>query len=287
MLKGATARRYAEAVFELGVGENAVDRWLQDLRLVAEYFSDHRLIFLLSEPNIQFNRKELVVRDLLAEKVRPEALNLALLLVERGLVGLAPRVRDEYERKFNEYHNQVPASLITAMPIDDETRSRVLSDLQRITGKKVLLAEQVDPSILGGAIARVGDTLIDGSVRRRLQLLRQQLQRGGSFSSQMEGVTGMANGALTDAAEAPFVVSPTEPSDMPPGSADGTDGADGGPASATEMAPRRGQSPHMAPRPSQPSKPSQQSGRPSGNSGTSGNSNSRNNNNNRKRGRRR
>jgi len=276
VLKGATARRYAEAVFELGVEQNTVDRWLQDLRLIAEYFSDHRLIFLLSEPNIQLPKKDLIVKDLLNGKVQAEAIALALLLVERGLVELAPRIRDEFARKYDDYHHQIHANLTTAMPIDEVTRASVVADLQRLTGKKVLLNEQVDPSILGGAIARVGDTLIDGSVRRRLQLLRQQLQRGGMFSSQMDGVTGTAasNGAGTgvSTAEAPFVVTPPEQPD---------DGANGGPATATEMGPRRGQSPHLAPRPSQP--PTQ----PSGNQSNQSSNSSKNRNNSRKRGRRR
>jgi len=276
VLKGATARRYAEAVFELGVEQNTVDRWLQDLRLIAEYFSDHRLIFLLSEPNIQLPKKEQIVKDLLNGKVQAEAIALALLLVERGLVELAPRIRDEFARKYDDYHHQIHANLTTAMPIDEVTRASVVADLQRLTGKKVLLNEQVDPSILGGAIARVGDTLIDGSVRRRLQLLRQQLQRGGMFSSQMDGVTGTAasNGAGTgvSTAEAPFVVTPPEQPD---------DGANGGPATATGMGPRRGQSPHLAPRPSQP--PTQ----PSGNQSNQSSNSSKNRNNSRKRGRRR
>jgi F-type H+-transporting ATPase subunit delta len=282
VLKGATSRRYAEAAFGLAVEEKTVDEWLKDLRLIAEYFSDHRLVFLLGEPNIQFTRKELVVKDLLSGKVQPQALNLALLLVERRLVELAPRVRDEFERKYNEYHNQTPARLTTAMPIDDETRSRVQAELQRLTGKRILLDEQVDPSILGGAIARVGDTLIDGSVRRRLQLLRQQMARGGTFSSQMEGVSDVANAAITangasaSGGDAPFVVGPAEPDTSP----------NGGSATATDMAPRRGQSPHMAPRqPNQPG-PSGQSG--TGNSTSSSNPNaSKNNHNSRKRGRRR
>jgi len=276
VLKGATARRYAEAVFGLWAEQNTVDRWLEDLRLIAEYFSDHRLIFLLSEPNIQLPKKDLIVKDLLNGKVQAEAIALALLLVERGLVELAPRIRDEFARKYDDYHHQIHANLTTAMPIDEVTRASVVADLQRLTGKKVLLNEQVDPSILGGAIARVGDTLIDGSVRRRLQLLRQQLQRGGMFSSQMDGVTGTAasNGAGTgvSTAEAPFVVTPPEQPD---------DGANGGPATATEMGPRRGQSPHLAPRPSQP--PTQ----PSGNQSNQSSNSSKNRNNSRKRGSRR
>ena len=77
------------------------------------------------------------------------------------------------------------------MPLDDDLREQVKADLQRVTGKRIILHEQVDPTILGGAIARVGDTLIDGSVRRKLSLLRQQILRGG-------GLGGAEDGALPD-----------------------------------------------------------------------------------------
>ena len=69
MLKGATARRYAEAVFEIGVEQGTVDRWRADLSLIAEYLGDHSLAFILGEPNIAFDRKELIVKDLLASKL--------------------------------------------------------------------------------------------------------------------------------------------------------------------------------------------------------------------------
>ena len=58
-------------------------------------------------------------------------------------------------------------------------RRQVIGELQQMTGKRILLEERVDPSILGGAIARVGDTLIDGSLKRRFALLRTQIARGG------------------------------------------------------------------------------------------------------------
>src|SRR5215470_919133 len=95
-LKGATARRYAEAVFEIGVEQGTVDRWRSDLSVIAEYFGDHSLSFILGEPNIAFERKELIVKDLLASKLQADALGLALLLVERGLVALAKRILTEY-----------------------------------------------------------------------------------------------------------------------------------------------------------------------------------------------
>jgi F-type H+-transporting ATPase subunit delta len=263
VLKGATARRYAEAVFEIGVEQGTVDRWREDLSTIAEYFGDHSLAFILGEPNIVFDRKELIVKDLLASKLQPDALGLALLLVERGLVDLAKRIFTEYDQLYNDYHNQIVAEVTTALPLEAESREMVRRDLQEITGKKILLQERVDPSILGGAIARVGDTLIDGSVKRRLTLLRQQILRGGGgFGGANDGRDGATAGAAPDGATAastatataadvegtrPFVVAPHEEPDSANGDGDRPEkpGSDG--SSSNELGPRRGPSPRMGP----------------------------------------
>ena len=92
-----------------------------------------------------------------------------------------------------------------------------MADLQRVTGKTVMLHEQVDPTILGGAIARVGDTLIDGSVRRRAQLLRAADAARRRRSAARGWRTGADKAlpalARPRAAETPFVVSPSETDD--------------------------------------------------------------------------
>jgi F-type H+-transporting ATPase subunit delta len=229
VLKGAIARRYAEAAFELGVERQSLDRWLNDLRAIADYLGARQLTFILSEPNIQFDRKEQVVRDLLQDKVQKDTLGLALLIVERHHVEGVKMVRDEFERLYDDYRGQAHAELTTATPLDDDLREQVRADLQRVTGKRIILHERVDPTILGGAIARVGDTLIDGSVRRKLSLLRQQILRGG-------GLGGADDGALPDTGS-------------PPGGAPATDtpSMDGG-SMSNEMAPRSGGGAHRAPR---------------------------------------
>ena len=260
MLKGATARRYAEAVFEIGVEQGTVDRWRTDLSTIAEYFGDHSLSFILGEPNIAFDRKELIVKDLLASKLQPDALGLALLLVERNLVELARRIYSEYDLLYNDYHNQIVAEVTTALPLEAESREMIQRDLQEITGKKILLQERVDPSILGGAVARVGDTLIDGSVKRRLTLLRQQILRGGGAfggaNDGRDGATAAASATVvptattpTATAEAegtrPFIVTPNEEPSSSNGDQPEKPGSDG--SSSTEMGPRRGPSPRMGP----------------------------------------
>ena len=251
---GATARRYAEAVFEIGVQEETVDRWRDDLRVLAEYLGNRRLAFVLKEPKIPFSRKEAIVRDLLAEKVKPEALNLAFLLVERNLVELAPRISTAFDERYNDYRGQAIAHVTTAIPLDDTLRTQIAQELQSITGKRVILQERVDPAILGGVVARVGDTLIDGSLKRRFGMLRQRIVAGGlggpddgSLAALVGGPDGGPDGSAPGGADGdkPFVVGPSDES-----------GNGGGPASlssATDTAPRAGDAPHLAPR--QPREP--------------------------------
>ncbi|MFI5276945.1 MAG: ATP synthase F1 subunit delta, partial [Ktedonobacterales bacterium] len=167
MLTGPVARRYAQAVFEIGDEGKALDAWLTDVRLIADYFTNRQLIFILGEPNIRFERKEAIVRDLLGDKIHPEAMGLALTLVERGLVSLAGRIRTEFEKLYNDARGQAVAQVTSALPLDDVARASITRQLEQMTGKRIVMREQVDRALLGGVTARVGDTLIDGSVRRR------------------------------------------------------------------------------------------------------------------------
>ena len=198
MLKGATARRYAEAVFEIAREAGTIERWHQDIQTIGEYFANRHLIFILKEPKVSFKRKEQIVRDLLAAKVQPEALNLALLLVERELAELAPRISESYSALYNDYHGQAIADVTTAIPLDDSMRAQITRQLEEATGKHILLREHVDDAILGGVIARVGDTLIDGSLKRRFAQLRQYLATSGdTFGGPQDG--GAPVGAGPDA----------------------------------------------------------------------------------------
>jgi F-type H+-transporting ATPase subunit delta len=203
VIKSATARRYAEAVFELAVESNQVDSWRTDLETLASYFGNKRLQFVLREPKIPGERKDQIVRDLLADKLHPEALNLAFLLVERDLVDHAPAIYAEFEKRYNDYKGQAIAEVTTAIPLDEDLRKQVRGELEQMTGKRIILQERVDPSILGGAIARIGDTLIDGSLKWRFALLRNQIVRGGDDSA------GQSDGLFAD------LFGPSGPSGMP------------------------------------------------------------------------
>jgi F-type H+-transporting ATPase subunit delta len=175
MLKGAIARRYAGAMFDIAIKQNTLDRTLEDVQGIGQLFSKHTLAYLLREPKVPAQRKEKVLREALKDRVLPTSLNLALLVVQRGLVDLMPNIAAEFQRLVLNYKNQAVAEVTTAVPMDDQQQALVTKALEQRTGKTILLQTRVNPEILGGVVARVGDQVIDGSVQRRLQALRRQL----------------------------------------------------------------------------------------------------------------
>jgi len=183
MLKGAIARRYAGAIFDIGMKQNTLDRTLEDVQEIAKLFSIRKLAYLLREPNILAERKETAIRQGLVSKVLPTSLNLALLVVQRELVDLMPNIARELNQLVLDHKNEAKAEVTTATQLDETTQSQVQRALERMTGKKIMLETRVQPNILGGVVARVGDQVIDGSVERRLKLLQQQLLTGVSSAS--------------------------------------------------------------------------------------------------------
>lgn len=175
MLKGAIARRYAEAVFDLARKQNTLERTLEDVKGIAELFAHRKLAYLLREPKIPARRKETAIRQALTSRVLPTSLNLALLIVRRELVDLMPNLARELEQLVLDYKNEAIAEVTTAAPMDEKQQALVKRALQNKTGKTIIMHTRVDPAILGGIVARVGDQIIDGSVRYRLSALQQRL----------------------------------------------------------------------------------------------------------------
>ena len=178
MLKGAIARRYAEAMFQIALKQNTVDRTLEDVNNITQVFANRKLAYLLREPKVPAQRKEKALREALTTKVQSTSLNLALLVVQRELVDMMPNLAKELETLVLNYRNEAIAEVTTAAPLDQEHINSVKQALERSTGKSIIMTTRVDPTILGGVVARVGDQLIDSSVRYRLQALQRELLAG-------------------------------------------------------------------------------------------------------------
>ena len=202
MPKGAIARRYAGAMFDIGLKQHSLERTLEDVRGIAQVFAHRKLAYLLREPKVPAQRKETAIRQALANKLLPTSLNLALLVVQRELVDIMPNIANELEQLVHSYKNEAIADVTTATRIDDAELTQIKQALEKRTGKTIITHARVQPDILGGVIARVGDQIIDGSVRSRLAALRQQLLKNAlssginlPFEVGSEGQATAADGA--------------------------------------------------------------------------------------------
>lgn len=169
------ARRYAQAALELALEHNNVDQWRADLSALAEIWEQTQIALRLEDPKLGRARRMQEARELLQGRVNPLVLNMVLLLVERGRAALVPRVAAAFERIEREREHRVTAYVTSAIALTDPQRANLRQRLGQRTGSTVDLVENVDPSIYGGLIVRVGDELIDASIAGRLRRIEVQL----------------------------------------------------------------------------------------------------------------
>jgi len=177
MARRIYARRYSQAVFNIALERNELDRWQSDLTKIASLSEDATFVALLENPKVHFENKAKLLSERLGD-INPLALNLAYLFVTRGRLGMAGDVADGYRRLLDSYRGVEHAEVITAIPLDDEDRQRLEEYLGALVDKKVVLKPKVDSSLIGGIKARIGGKLLDGSTHSKLIALKNELASG-------------------------------------------------------------------------------------------------------------
>lgn len=217
MPAGASARRYAQAAFEIAVERDDTEGWLADLSLLADSTANEDFMRTLSAPRIPFERKQALIQEAFGflpvqrrrmdafwtderrkesakpgfwtDELREEyrrisrgdysvgvlGINLMLLLASRNLVHLLPAIADRFQELLDAHNGVSRAEAVSAVPLDDSQRRSVERALADVYGGEIRLTSRVDPEILGGMVIRIGDKVLDGSARTRLQNMRREL----------------------------------------------------------------------------------------------------------------
>jgi F-type H+-transporting ATPase subunit delta len=176
--RDTAARRYAEAAFEVAMRDGSLERWRPQLDLAAGIAGDERALDVLANPSVPLERRTKALDDMLGERVSRPVRNLIQLMLRRGRIEQLPRVAAEF-RRLDDVRQGITHAIATSATelTPDEVRA-LTARLEQSTGGRISLDTQVDPSLLGGLVVRVGDRLMDGSVRGRLERLRNQLISG-------------------------------------------------------------------------------------------------------------
>ena len=177
MITGSLSRRYAKALLEIGISQNTFDALGKELERAADTLrASPELRNALENPVFSLEKRKLIMDELsrrlaLSKTVR----NFIMLLLDKGRIARLPDISRVYRGLVDEHAGRVRATVVSARPLDPMLETRLKTALEKQSGKVVIFEKREDPSILGGLITQLGDTLYDGSVRTQLQELREEL----------------------------------------------------------------------------------------------------------------
>jgi F-type H+-transporting ATPase subunit delta len=179
MASGSLARRYAKAVFELGVAEGGLDKTGGDIRTLAKAMTESpELASTLASPAIRRADRKKVIDGLLQRiGVVSSTRNFVYLLLDGERLSSLPAISRELDAMIEAKAGRIAAEIVSAKPLDPTQLSQITAALEKLSGKKITVSKREDAELLGGVVAKVGDTVYDGSLRTQLRTLRDELSK--------------------------------------------------------------------------------------------------------------
>lgn len=172
------ARGYAEALFALAQAEGTLEEVGEELYRFAKALErESHLREALTDPALPADRKTAVLDEVVGQRANPQTVSVLKFLVEQGRARDLSEIAEALAEMAAGRHKKALAEVRTAVPLDEQRRARLTEALSNAVGREVELKVLVDPNVIGGVVARVGDQVYDGTIRRKLELARNQLGR--------------------------------------------------------------------------------------------------------------
>jgi ATP synthase F1 delta subunit len=172
------AKVYARSLFEVAREQGKLDQLREQLGEFVDALNQYReLAIFFFSPYFSVKEKEDALARVLVD-AEPIFLNFLSLLIEKHRMPVIFRIRDAYEQMWEEENRMLPVEITSAIELDPDTLERLSREISERTGRKVKLAAHVDPDILGGLVVRVGNSILDASIRNRLEQLRTHVAQG-------------------------------------------------------------------------------------------------------------
>jgi len=176
----AIAKRYAKALVQIGSEAGTVDGFNGELaRFSTLITQSSELSAVFSNPAYGIGSKREILKDLVTRlQISPMVSNLLMMLLERGRLSVLPQISESYGAFADELSGVIRPTLSSGLPLDAGQIEEIRSALAKSTGKKVELKVEVDPSLIGGVVTKIGGKVFDGSVRTQLARIQDILQKG-------------------------------------------------------------------------------------------------------------
>lgn len=171
------ARPYAQAVFDLAREKNAFDEWSRTLELLSVIVADPRMAAVIGNPSVLSDALANLIIEVSGNALSDQGRSLVRTLAENRRLQLVPEMRALYEAMRAEAEQIVQADVVSAFPLTEEQKKSIAGALSRRLGRQVQLTCETDEGLIGGAVIRAGDLVIDGSVAAHVNRLASALTR--------------------------------------------------------------------------------------------------------------
>jgi F-type H+-transporting ATPase subunit delta len=180
LITNAIARRYAKALVQLGAEEGAVEKFNTELSAFNSTLANNPALgSIFMSPAYGLKAKREILKDIIGKlDLSGTGGNFLLLLLDKGRLSLLPQIAESYSAFADEISGVIRPTLASGLPLDDSQVESIKSALEKSTGKKVTLKVELDPTLIGGVVTKIGDKLFDGSVRTQLNKIEDILQKG-------------------------------------------------------------------------------------------------------------
>ncbi len=182
MIGNIVARRYARALFALGEkqGEKELKAYGEDLANIAGVLEGApELVRVFKNPIFNMDEKKKILKQLFTKvKPGPVVSNFCFLLADKSRLDCLTEIQIYYSKLLDEFEGIVRGEIVTAIKLADNTKQEIVEKLEKQSGRKVVLDYNVDQNILGGLMLKVGDKVLDASIKAQLQILKENIKRG-------------------------------------------------------------------------------------------------------------
>jgi len=177
VITGSAARRYAKALLRLGVAESRLEALVGEVESIgASYASSPELRDMLDNPRLSEGQRQQILSAVLDRaSVSKTVRNAAVLMVGRGRIAILPDVAKQLRMLADEHAGRQRAEVVSAAPLPESFYAGLKAELERLTGRTIDLERRTDPTLIGGVVTRVGDKVYDGTIRSRLDDLKESL----------------------------------------------------------------------------------------------------------------
>ncbi|MCX7921025.1 MAG: F0F1 ATP synthase subunit delta [Clostridia bacterium] len=170
-------RRYAEALVGISEKEGKIEEYQQEFQSIVDIFNNQQdfRLFLLN-PEIKTEVKKGFVEKIFKNSIRPEMTSFLMLLLDKGRIKLLPTILDEFTRLADKKKNTLSMTIISAVELDESQISKIKEKYREVYQARQVKADvEIDSSVIGGVKVKIGDKVIDGTVKGRLDSLRELL----------------------------------------------------------------------------------------------------------------